>query len=60
MTRAQILRKKTGIVLAILGIVLSLLPAVRMANGTKLFIFQIVGNDIFFNNISWFICRKYN
>ena len=50
MTRAQILRKKTGIILAIIGIVLSLLPAVRMADGTKLFIFQIIGNDIFFNN----------
>ena len=48
MTRAQILRKKTGIVLAIIGIVLSLLPAVRMADGSKLFIFQIIGNDIFF------------
>lgn len=48
MTRAQILRKKTGIVLAIIGIVLSLLPAVRMADGTKLFIFQIIGNETFF------------
>ena len=50
MTRAQILRKKTGIILAIIGIVLSLLPAVRMADGTKLFIFQLIRNDIFFNN----------
>ena len=49
MTRAQILRKKTGIVLAIIGIVLSLLPAVRMADGSKLFIFQIIGNEAFFN-----------
>ena len=49
MTRAQVLRKKTGIVLAIIGIVLSLLPAVRMADGSKLFIFQIIGNEAFFN-----------
>jgi len=49
MTRAQILRKKTGIVLAIIGIVLSLLPAVRMVDGSKLFIFQIIGNETFFN-----------
>ena len=48
MTRAQILRKKTGIILAVLGIVFSLLPAIRMADGTKLFVFQIVGNDVFF------------
>ena len=49
MTRAQIIRKKTGIILAILGIVLSLLPAVRMADGTKLFIFQLIGNEKFFD-----------
>ena len=49
MTRAQILRKKTWIVLAIIGIVLSLLPAVRMADGTKLFVFQLIGNEAFFN-----------
>lgn len=49
MTRAQILRKKTGIILAIIGIVLSLLPAVRMADGSKLFLFQIIGNENFFN-----------
>lgn len=48
MTRAQILRKKTGIVLAIIGIVFSLLPAVRMADGSKLFIFQLIGNETFF------------
>lgn len=48
MTRAQIMRKKTGIILAITGIVLSLLPAVRMADGTKLFLFQIIGNEKFF------------
>lgn len=50
MTRAQILRKKTGVVLAIIGIVLSLLPAVRMVDGSKLFIFQIIGNKIFFDS----------
>lgn len=49
MTKAQIFKRKTGIILAIIGIILSLLPAVRMADGTKLFIFQIIGNERFFN-----------
>ena len=49
MTRAQILRKKTGIILAVVGIILSLMPAVKLADGTKLFVFQIIGNDTFFD-----------
>ena len=49
MTRAQILRKRTGIVLAVIGIILSLLPAVRMSDGSKLFIFQLIGNEAFFH-----------
>ena len=49
MTRAQILRKRTGIVLAVVGIILSLLPAVRMSDGSKLFIFQLIGNEAFFH-----------
>ena len=32
-----------------IGIILSLLPAVRMADGSKLFIFQLIGNEAFFH-----------
>ena len=48
MTRSQILRKKAGKVLAVVGIILSFLPAVRMPDGSKLFIFQLIGNEAVF------------
>lgn len=47
MSKAQILRKRTGIVLAIIGIILSLLPAVRMADGSKMMLIQLINKPEF-------------
>lgn len=49
MSREQILSKKAGIILAVIGILLSLLPAIRMADGTKKMIIQLITNKDFIN-----------
>lgn len=47
MNKALIYRKRTGIILALTGIVLSLLPALRLNNGTSQTIFQLFLNRSF-------------
>ena len=47
MNKALIYRKRTGIILALTGIVLSLLPALRLSNGTSQTIFQLFLNRSF-------------
>ena len=42
MSKALELRKKTGIMLAIIGIVLSLFPALKMAGGGQKTLFQLI------------------
>lgn len=47
MNKALVYRKRTGIILALTGIVLSLLPALRLNNGTSQTIFQLLMNHSF-------------
>ena len=47
MSKAKMFRKRAGISLAIIGIILSFLPAVRMSDGSKETIFQMLLNNEF-------------
>jgi len=47
MSKATIFRKRAGISLAIIGIILSILPAIRMTDGSKETIIQLLLNNEF-------------